>query len=118
MATVNIVLLLVLFFLIAGSMVQTGEDEVTLAETHELPLDRLPRPLLAVDAAGGWALDGVPVAPDDLAATLAADPPATLYVLADRDLPADQLLSLVQRPELAAVALQLVTLHLRADDGV
>ena len=115
MATVNIVLLLVLFFLIAGSMVQSGEDAVDLAETHELPLDRLPRPLLAVDADGAWALDGVAVAPDGLAAALGPVPPATLYVLADRDLPADALLALVQRPELAAVALQLVTLHLRED---
>jgi len=113
LAIVNIVLLLVFFFLITGSMVQTGEAEVDLARTSELPLDRLPRPLLLIDQDGQLALDGTALAGDGLAAALQDDPSETLYVLADRNLPADRLLALVHRPELVAISVQLVTLHMR-----
>jgi biopolymer transport protein ExbD len=113
LATVNIVLLLVFFFLITGSMVQTGEADVDLARTSELPLERLPRPLLLIDENGNEALDGTPLAAGELGPALAEQSAGVLYVLADRDLPADRLLGLLQRPELAGIGLQLVTLHTR-----
>ncbi|MFN3971754.1 MAG: ExbD/TolR family protein [Gemmobacter sp.] len=110
LAIVNIVLLLVFFFVITGSLVQQGETRVDLARTADLPLDRLPRPLLLIDAEGRMALDGVDMAEDDLAARLAPMPPA-LYLLADGRLAADTLLRLTTRPDLAGTALHLVTLH-------
>ena len=113
LAIVNIVLLLVFFFLITGSMVQTGEADIDLARTSDLPLERLPRPLLLIDEEGNEALDGERLKAGELETVLAENPPQTLYVLADRDLPADRLLGLLQRPGLAGVGLQLVTLHMR-----
>lgn len=113
LAIVNIVLLLVFFFLITGSLVQQGETEVDLAETSDLPLERLPRPLLLIDAGGAMALDGVAVTEDTLAETLAPDRPEALYLLADSGLQADRLLSLTARPDLAGISMRLVTLHVR-----
>ena len=49
LTTVNIVLLLIFFFLVSGSLIETEELSVDLAQTTELPLDRLPRPLLLMD---------------------------------------------------------------------
>ncbi|QYK41015.1 MAG: biopolymer transporter ExbD [Paracoccaceae bacterium] len=111
LAIVNIVLLLVFFFVITGSLVQRGETRVDLARTSELPLERLPRPLLLIDAQGGMAVDGVEVTADTLAAALSDPPPPALHVLADATLPAEVLLRLTMRPDLAPVALRLVTLH-------
>jgi biopolymer transport protein ExbD len=108
---VNIVLLLVFFFIVTGSLVQRGETRVDLARTSELPLDRLPRPLLLIDAQGAMALDGVPVTDGEIAAGLGDPLPAVLHVLADAALPASALLDLSLRDDLGAVALRLVTLH-------
>lgn len=111
LAIVNIVLLLVFFFVITGSLVQQGETRVDLARTSDLPLDRLPRPLLLIDAQGAMALDGVAVTADDIAARLPQPFPPALYLLADARLAAEDLLRLTQRTDLAGVALRLVTLH-------
>jgi biopolymer transport protein ExbD len=113
LAIVNIVLLLVFFFLITGSLVQSGEIEINLAETSELPLERLPRPLLLIDASGAMALDGVPLEADQIAANLGESLPEALYLLADGDLSADQLMALTTRPDLAGLSLRLITLHVR-----
>jgi len=113
LAIVNIVLLLVFFFLITGSLVQNGEARVNLAETSNLPLERLPRPLLLIDAQGAMALDGVVMQADEVAASLGATLPEALYLLADHSLPADKLMALTTRPDLAGVSMRLVTLHIR-----
>tara|TARA_R110002095_G_scaffold123293_3_gene107165 strand:+ start:99 stop:509 length:411 start_codon:yes stop_codon:yes gene_type:complete len=113
LAIVNIVLLLVFFFLITGSMVQNGEARVNLAETTNLPLERLPRPLLLIDAQGAMALDGVVMQADQVAAALGPDLPEALYLLADQSLSADRLMALTTRPDLAGVSMRLITLHIR-----
>lgn len=115
MAIVNIVLLLVFFFLITGSLVQTGETSVDLAETSNLPLERLPRPLLLIDRQGDMALDGQAVLAEGVAVALGQALPEALYVLADSNLPADQLMALTTRPDLQGVSLRLVTLHIRPE---
>jgi len=120
LATVNIVLLLVFFFLITGTLVQRDEMSVDLAETKDLPLDRLPRPLLLMRADGHWSLDGTEVTAGTLLPALDADlqslPGAArvLHLLPDRHLPAAELIAILQRPDLANVQIQLVTLRLRA----
>jgi len=113
LAIVNIVLLLVFFFLITGSMVQNGEARINLAETSNLPLERLPRPLLLIDAKGAMALDGVVMQADQVAASLGATLPEALYLLVDHSLSADKLMALTTRPDLAGVSMRLVTLHIR-----
>ncbi len=115
LAIVNIVLLLVFFFLITGSLVQQGETSVNLAETSDLPLERLPRPLLLIDKQGDMALDGQPISADEVAGQLGPDMPEALYVLADSKLSADRLMALTTRPDLAGVSMRLVTLHIRPE---
>jgi biopolymer transport protein ExbD len=111
LAIVNLVLLLVFFFMLTGSLVSREEVEVDLARTQDLPLDRLPRPLLLIDRAGNMALEGVAVPAEGLAGAL--EGAAVVNVLADAALPADRLFALVARPDLAGVAVRLVTLHER-----
>lgn len=110
-AIVNIVFLLLFFFLIIGQSPNRQNTEIELAETSELPLDRLPSPILVVTAQGGWQLDGTPTAPEFLAVALQDRPlPLVLHVLVNRDAPAESLLQIVTRPDLADVDLRLVTL--------
>jgi len=122
LATVNIVLLLVFFFLITGTLVERDEMAVDLAETRDLPLDRLPRPLLLMQAEGNWSLDGEAISPATLVSALnesLASLPGdgrVLHLLPDKHLPAADLLSVLQRGDLADVQIKLVTLRLRADD--
>lgn len=115
LATVNIVLLLVLFFLVAGTIVEQDETGIALPETTELPLERLPRPLLRVTATGEWVLDGTPLDRAGVLAVLAETRPARLSLLVARDTPADVLLATVAALAPAEVPLALVTLRRRED---
>jgi len=120
LAIVNIVLLLVFFFLITGTLVQNDELTVDLAETKDLPLDQLPRPLLLMKPDGAWVLDGEEVTPATLALAVndrldkLHTPNRVLHLLPDRTIPADQLVSILRRPDLADVQIKLVTLRIRA----
>lgn len=112
LAIVNIVLLLIFFFLATGQLLNPPTADVDLAETSELPLDQLPSPVLVVVADGSWELDGQPVAPDLLEVALAPlERPLTLHILINRDAPATSLISVMNRPELAEAELRLVTLR-------
>ncbi|MEM8852031.1 MAG: hypothetical protein AAGE03_18585 [Pseudomonadota bacterium] len=114
LAIVNIVLLLIFFFLATGRLLNPAAPGLELSETRDLPLDVLPSPILVIGQDDNWELDGAPLAPDLLAAAIQTlDAPATLHILIDRGAPADALLALTARPELADVTLRLVTLHQR-----
>jgi hypothetical protein len=111
LAIVNIVFLLIFFFLTSGQLISGAAGDVDLARTTELPLDRLPQPILVVNAAG-WELDGVPVLPERLGIAMRdIDPALPLHILINRDSPAAALLAVVGRPELATRELRLVTLR-------
>ncbi len=114
LAIVNIVLLLIFFFLATGSIMNSRTVEVALPETTALPLDLLPKPLLTVSAAGDLALNGEPIEAGTLGPLLIDSP--SLYVLADRDLSAGALLDILAGEDLLAVAVRLVTIH-RKDGG-
>lgn len=113
LATVNIVLLLVLFFLVAGTIVEQDETGIALPETTDLPLERLPRPLLRLTDTGGWVLDGQALDRASVIAQLQATAPKRLHLLVARDLPADLLLDTVRALDPAGVPISLVTLRLR-----
>lgn len=117
LAIVNIVLLLIFFFLVSGQLTASGQPPtMELPETTDLPLDQLPRPILIVAPDGDWTLDGQPVAPDLLGVAVAALPrPVTLHVLIDRAAPADTLVAVLRDPALQDIALRLVTLRHRGD---
>ena len=116
LAIVNIVLLLIFFFLTTGSLSNSATVTVQLPETTELPLDLLPKPLLVVTADGSMELDGVPVEAGNLAAALADDP--MLHVLTDRDKNAGELFDLIAGEALIAVQVRLVTVHRKGAEEV
>lgn len=112
LAIVNIVLLLIFFFLATGQLLNPPAADVELAETSELPLDTLPSPVLVVVADGSWELDGEAVAPDLLEVALAPlERPLILHILINRAAPATSLIAVMNRPELAEAELRLVTLR-------
>lgn len=115
LAIVNIVLLLIFFFVVNGQTIAGDRGHaLDLPQTADLPLDRLPRPILIVDPGGEWLLDGQPVAPDLLHVAVDALPrPVTLHVLIDRSAPADALVALLRNPALHDIPVRLVTIHLR-----
>lgn len=114
LAIVNIVLLLIFFFLVTGRLLNPVNPELDLSQTSELPLDQLPSPILVVGADGDWQLDGQTIAPAFLPIALQDLPqPVALHLLINRDAPADTLLSVLDRPDLAETEIRLVTLHRR-----
>lgn len=122
LAIVNIVLLLILFFLATGAMVNRATGPVTISATRELPIAQLPRPVLSLRGTE-LALDGTPVTAADLPARLAealAERPASarrLHLVIDRDAPALELLGLLDQPGLAGLEVMLVTVHERSAPG-
>lgn len=111
LAIVNIVLLLIFFFVVSGQEFAQSR-ELDLSETTSLPLDRLPKPILIIDRKGDWSLDGVAIAPDLLPIAL-QDQTAEgdLFLMIDRGAPASQLIAILNRDELKPYRLRLVTLH-------
>lgn len=109
LAIVNIVLLLILFFLATGALVNTPSKGVNISETLDLPLDQLPRPVLVVEPDGGLVLDDQPVDEPGLVAALAGE--RVLYVLIDRDAPALDLLDVLATQGLERLDIKLVTAH-------
>ncbi|SPH27512.1 hypothetical protein ASD8599_03978 [Ascidiaceihabitans donghaensis] len=115
LAIVNIVLLLIFFFLATGRLLNPVGPDLELAETSELPLDQLPSPILVVASDGTWELDGNPLAPDFLDIALQSMPqPVVLHVLINRAAPANALIGILNRPELVETEVKLVTLHRRS----
>lgn len=113
---INIVFLLLLFFITSGSQVNKPELGIAPPTAELLPGDRLPRPLLAVMPEGALFLDGEAIAEADLLSTIAArrlaDPAAfaTLNIMADRSFSARRLLALMDRLRGGSdMALKLVT---------
>ena len=116
LAIINIVLLLIFFFLATGSLMNSPSFGVDISETTELPIDLLPQPILVVGPTGDFLLNGDEIASEDLADALLDDP--VLHVLIDKDAPASELLDLLNRDDLLATEIRLVTLHLRkAEEG-
>ncbi|RYG91412.1 biopolymer transporter ExbD [Loktanella sp. IMCC34160] len=110
---VNIVLLLILFFLATGQLLNSPSFGVELSETEELPVEILPSPLLIVNADGSLSLDGEPIAPELLGPALANQ--SRVHLLIPKDSPATQLIDLLARPELSTVEVKLVTIHYRGE---
>lgn len=114
LAIVNIVLLLIFFFLVTGQLLNAPNFSVVLSETSELPIESLPRPLLIVNDDGSLSLDGDPVAPNLLGPALAGQP--VVHLLITKTAPATDLITLLALPGLAATEVKLVTIN-RADSG-
>jgi biopolymer transport protein ExbD len=120
---INIVFLLLLFFLTTGSLTNRNEAQSTIPVTRNLPLERLPRPLLLIEADESLFLDGQPVSQAEVglvakrALQAIGRDDATLSLLAQRDMPAGPLLNLVELLRADGLPLQLVTLRQPLEAG-
>lgn len=115
LAIVNVVFLLIFFFLTTGSLVEAPGLDVDLSQTSRLPIDSLPKPILILQGGGAMSLNGDPIASEDLAAALLDDP--ILHVLIDRKAAASELLELMGREDLFATEIRLVTLHVPLEEA-
>jgi len=113
LAIVNVVLLLIFFFLATGQLMNSPSYGAVLSETSKLPIDVLPQPILIIDPDGGFSLNGTPLDADLLGTALAGQ--TLVHVLIDKTAPATDLLQLLARPELAEMEVRLVTLHKRGE---
>lgn len=111
LSIVNIVLLLILFFLATGALVNTPDQGINISETRDLEVDQLPPPVLIVNSDRSLVLDGQPITRSDLTAAVAED--GILHVLIDRRAPALDLLELLSAPGMNALEIRLVTIHRR-----
>ncbi|WP_323718661.1 ExbD/TolR family protein [Paracoccus aminovorans] len=108
LAIVNIVLLLIFYFLIAGQAPRL-QTPLELSSTATLSPENLPSPVLEVRGPEDWLLDGDPVRPEMLPAALASVP-GPVHLLMDRRAPSGLLVQVLRRPELAGHDIRLVTL--------
>lgn len=109
MFIVNIVLLLILFFLATGRLLNAPTSSVDLSETTDLPIETLPKPLLIVEDDSSLSLNGEPITPELLQQGLAGED--TVYLLIARTASATELATLLAEPALEAVEVRLVTIH-------
>lgn len=110
---VNIVLLMILFFLATGQIMNGTSTNERLAITQDLPLDLLPQPLLEISVAGALTLDGEPIGEGELFAKLNGSP--DLFILIGADVNASRLVDFLARDDLAEVNIELVTIATRAE---
>jgi len=117
LATVNIVLLLLLYFLVAGDPAAETERAIVPPSTRNLPLEGLPRPLLVARPGGALELDGVAVTLPAVMDRIAAGTLPRVHLLVSREHPARALLDLAARLAGAGAELRLVTLRPSRPDG-
>lgn len=112
LSIVNIVLLLLFFFMLVGQTADPSPD-MDLSRTADLPLEQLPQPILIIQENGDWQLDGAPVSPELLPAAVPGGPGSVLHLMIDRSAPAQLLVEALNDPVLAQYELRLVTLNER-----
>lgn len=112
LAIVNIVLLLILFFLATGALTNASLPTlVQVSETTDLPIDQLPRPVLTVLPVGGLLLDDEVILIEQLEQILRDE--TVVHILIDRDAPATELLDVLSQPGMDRLDIRLVTIHRR-----
>jgi biopolymer transport protein ExbD len=121
--TINVIFLLMLYFLVAGTLVQRSEMGVVPPQTSEFPKDRLPRPLLLISSTGAYSIDGRPVDEANLvsvARSVLADPKALtamINILAPADMAAAPFLKVLSALDAARVPVRVVTLDKKTPGG-
>lgn len=93
---INIVFLLLLYFIVNGSIVEQQRLQVELPVTTSIQAGLPPRGAIYIDRRGAMSLSGQPVALHDIAARLQANGGLrSVTVAADRLLPAASLLDVL-----------------------
>lgn len=117
--TINIVFLLMLYFLVAGTLAERDELSVAPPETTPYPSERLPRPLLLVTDDGRLLLDGRAIAEHEVAASgrqaLDAAGVSELNLLVPSTMSAAPFLGILAELDSVGVPVRLVTVE---RDGV
>ena len=111
---INVIFLLILYFLISGTIVQRNELTFAPPTTLEVPDTRLPRPLLVLEPGGGLLLDGALLSEAEwVEAAQAVDRPegGQLNILAPADYPAGQLVQRIAALGRASIPVRLVTIR-------
>lgn len=116
LAVINIVFLLLLFYLVTGSLMRPGEMQADAPVTSELKPDLLPRPLLVIAADGGLLLDGISIdrAALGTAAQGAVGEGGVLNVLADRSMSGRAFLEFLAELDAGGVPMRIVSLRSEA----
>lgn len=113
--TINIVFLLMLYFLVAGTLAERDELSVIPPQTTPYPSERLPRPLLLVTDDGRLLLDGRTIAEDEVAASgreaLDATGVSELNLLVPSTMSAAPFLVILAELDGAGVPVRLVTVE-------
>lgn len=119
--TINIIFLLMLYFLVAGTIVQRDELSVLPPETTQVPTDRLPRPLLLISNSGEFVLDGVVLTRAELVpavqTALSTAQGRPLNLLAPAGMAAGPFLEVLAGFAAASVPVKVVTVE-KAETGV
>src|SRR4051794_17095652 len=117
-AIINIVLLLLFFFIVTGSIVGKNETAVAPPLTSRLATERLPRPLLVIDKAGLLYLDEIATSLPDAISRMkpgnAASPARTLNVIAEHSFSAERFLDVLDSLRRAGVPVRIITLNQKA----
>jgi biopolymer transport protein ExbD len=117
--TINIVFLLMLYFLVAGTLAERDELSVVPPQTTPYPSERLPRPLLLVTDDGRLLLDGRTIAEDEVAASgreaLDATGVSELNLLVPSTMSAAPFLGILSELDSAGVPVRLVTVERDGD---
>ncbi len=110
---INIVFLLLIFFMLAGALHTRPPFALSPPETAHADDSQLDPDLLSIAADGRMALGSTSVSVDELRTRLRDwDPAQALQVKADAGLPAQQLTQLLRDLRAAGVAeVRLITLH-------
>lgn len=109
LAIVNIVLLLVLFFLTSGALLDaSARTDLDVPKSSNLAIERLIGTTLEITADGDLVLNGDLVARDDLDTVL--DGEERVYLLMNAESPAATILDLLDLPVFERLDVQLVTL--------
>lgn len=117
LAIINVVFLLLFFFILTGSVVQRSEMEVRAPFTRSLPLERLPRPLIVISERNELFLDGLLISAENLLRQINGTANENnqkfdrLNILADGKLSAKIFLKTVDRLRNTGLPIRIVTVR-------
>ena len=117
LAIINVVFLLLFFFILTGSVVQRSEMEVRAPFTRNLPLERLPRPLIVVSEKSELFMDGLLITSENLLLRIGNSKLDKnhkfdrLNILADGKLSAKMFLKTVDRLRNTGIPIRIVTVR-------
>ena len=117
LAIINVVFLLLFFFILTGSVVQRSEMEVRAPFTRNLPLERLPRPLIVISKKNELFLNGILITSQNLQRQITGSSGQKghkfehLNILADSKLSAKIFLKTVGRLQITGLPIRIVTVR-------